>query len=208
MSGDDHIGKSSGTDSKKGMDCVLGASEQKGKTKTKIKIVCRKSKTHSIGEESQENRSSVAFSISQNDSSVLDQRCSPVDEASPSSVTSFGPAPICRQFWKAGNYDMGEGSKSQLRTIAELLDNAIDEIRNGATFVAIDKTTNPRDGNPALLIQDDGAGMDPETIRRCMSFGFSDKKMKSSIGQSFQMEMGLRQVLCDLEQMLSCLPVT
>ncbi|PSS35237.1 Protein MICRORCHIDIA like [Actinidia chinensis var. chinensis] len=208
MSGDDYIGKSSGTDSKKGMDCVLGASEQKGKTKTKIKIVCRKSKTHSIGEESQENRSSVAFSISQNDSSVLDQRCSPVDEASPSSVTSFGPAPICRQFWKAGNYDMGEGSKSQLRkgknhlhvhpmflhsnatshkwafgAIAELLDNAIDEIRNGATFVAIDKTTNPRDGNPALLIQDDGAGMDPETIRRCMSFGFSDKKMKSSIGQ-------------------------
>ena len=117
MSGDDNIGKSSGTDSKKGMDCVLGASEQKGKTKTKIKIVCRKSKTHSIGEESQENKSSVAFSISQNDSSVLDQRCSPVDEASPSSVTSFGPAPICRQFWKAGNYDMGEGSKSQLRSM-------------------------------------------------------------------------------------------
>ncbi|CAL5325694.1 unnamed protein product [Camellia sinensis] len=66
-----------------------------------------------------------------------------------------------------------------------LLDNAVDEIQNGATFVVIDKTTNPRDGNPALLIQvhDDGGGMDPETIRRCMSFGFSDKKMKSAIGQ-------------------------
>ena len=83
-----------------------------------------------------------------------------------------------------------------------------------------------------MCVQDDGAGMDPETIRRCMSFGFSDKKMKSSIGQctdailltspfsclpffwyqliavAFQMEMGLRQVLCDLDQMLSCLPVT
>ncbi|THF97055.1 hypothetical protein TEA_020479 [Camellia sinensis var. sinensis] len=80
--------------------------------------------------------------------------------------------------------------------IAELLDNAVDEansylfllellcyIQNGAPFVVIDKTTNPRDGNPALLIQDDGGGIDPETIRRCMSFGFSDKKMKFAIGQ-------------------------
>ncbi|CAL5371824.1 unnamed protein product [Camellia sinensis] len=59
----------------------------------------------------------------------------------------------------------------------------MEQIQNGAPFVVIDKTTNPRDGNPALLIQDDGGGMDPETIRRCMSFGFSDKKMKSAIGQ-------------------------
>ncbi|XP_074370970.1 protein MICRORCHIDIA 6-like isoform X2 [Apium graveolens] len=67
--------------------------------------------------------------------------------------------------------------------IAELLDNAVDEIQNGATFVVIDKTTNPRDGSPALLIQDDGAGMYPEAIRHCMSFGFSDKKKKNAIGQ-------------------------
>ncbi|CAL5325693.1 unnamed protein product [Camellia sinensis] len=59
----------------------------------------------------------------------------------------------------------------------------MEQIQNGAPFVVIYKTTNPRDGNPALLIQDDGGGMDPETIRRCMSFGFSDKKMKSAIGQ-------------------------
>ncbi|KAE8723356.1 MORC family CW-type zinc finger protein 3 isoform 2 [Hibiscus syriacus] len=68
-------------------------------------------------------------------------------------------------------------------TVAELLDNAIDEIQNGATFVIVDKTSNPRDGSPALLIQDDGGGMDPEAMRRCMSFGFSDKKSKSTIGQ-------------------------
>ncbi|XP_062116228.1 protein MICRORCHIDIA 6-like isoform X2 [Humulus lupulus] len=67
--------------------------------------------------------------------------------------------------------------------IAELLDNAIDEIRNGATFVAVDKILNPRNGNPALLIQDDGGGMGPEAMRQCMSFGFSVNKSKSAIGQ-------------------------
>ncbi|KAE9467410.1 hypothetical protein C3L33_00678, partial [Rhododendron williamsianum] len=67
--------------------------------------------------------------------------------------------------------------------IAELLDNAVDEIQNEATFVNVDKTSNPRDGNPALLIQDDGGGMDPEAMRHCLSFGFSDKKSKSAIGQ-------------------------
>ncbi|XP_011040471.1 PREDICTED: MORC family CW-type zinc finger protein 3-like isoform X5 [Populus euphratica] len=57
------------------------------------------------------------------------------------------------------------------------------EIQNGATFVIVDKTLNPRDQSPALLIQDNGGGMDPEAIRRCMSFGFSDKKSKAAIGQ-------------------------
>ncbi|KAL7221163.1 hypothetical protein ACSBR1_023170 [Camellia fascicularis] len=206
LSNDDKIGKSSGTDSKKGLDSVLGTTELKGNIKSKK--VYRKSKTQSARQKSEESRSSVAHSVSRNDSSVLDQGCSTVDESSPSSVPSFCRAPICRQFWKAGNYDTGQGYKTQLKNgknhlrvhpmflhsnatshkwafgaIAELLDNAVDEIQNGATFVVIDKTTNPRDGNPALLIQDDGGGMDPETIRRCMSFGFSDKKMKSAIGQ-------------------------
>ncbi|KAF3341586.1 MORC family CW-type zinc finger protein 3 [Carex littledalei] len=67
--------------------------------------------------------------------------------------------------------------------IAELLDNAIDEVNNGATFVRVDKFISPRDCNPALLVQDDGGGMDPESLRRCMSFGFSDKKSESFIGQ-------------------------
>jgi len=30
---------------------------------------------------------------------------------------------------------------------------------------------------------DDGGGMDPEGIRRCMSLGFSNKKSKTTIGQ-------------------------
>ncbi|XP_078152214.1 protein MICRORCHIDIA 2-like [Carex rostrata] len=67
--------------------------------------------------------------------------------------------------------------------IAELLDNAVDEICHGATFVRVDKTTNPKDGSPMLLFQDDGGGMDPEGIRRCMSLGFSSKRSKTTIGQ-------------------------
>ncbi|KAL2936131.1 Protein MICRORCHIDIA 6 [Bienertia sinuspersici] len=67
--------------------------------------------------------------------------------------------------------------------VAELIDNAVDEIQNGATFVMVDKISDPRDNSPALLIQDDGGGMDPEAIRRCMSFGFSGKMSSKSIGQ-------------------------
>lgn len=77
------------------------------------------------------------------------------------------------------------------------------------------------------LCADDGGGMDPEAMRRCMSFGFSDKKSKSVIGQcttifsfsklswfcccmfiawdlccGFQMVMASRPVLWDLGQML------
>ncbi|XP_010936597.1 protein MICRORCHIDIA 6 isoform X2 [Elaeis guineensis] len=116
--------------------------------------------------------------------------------------------PLCRQFWKAGDYVAGvtfepisKCVRGRLRVhpkflhsnatshkwafgaIAELLDNAVDELQNGATFVRVDKITNTRDGNHALLIQDDGGGMDSESLRRCMSFGFSDKQSESSIGQ-------------------------
>ncbi|QHO28787.1 Histidine kinase-, DNA gyrase B [Arachis hypogaea] len=33
-------------------------------------------------------------------------------------------------------------------------------------------------------VSDDGGGMDPETTRHCMSFGFSNKKSKLAIGQN------------------------
>ncbi|KAM6570034.1 hypothetical protein CsatB_018019 [Cannabis sativa] len=127
--------------------------------------------------------------------------------ANDTSTLSRSQAPICRQFWKAGNYNDGLGSKVTPQNgknylqvhpmflhsnatshkwafgaIAELLDNAIDEIQNGATFVVVDEISNPRDGNPALLIQDDGGGMDPIAMRGCLSFGFSEKS-KSSIGR-------------------------
>ncbi|KAF3323021.1 MORC family CW-type zinc finger protein 4 [Carex littledalei] len=116
--------------------------------------------------------------------------------------------PICHQFWKSGDYEVkksaaaaSQNGRNRLRinprflhsnatshkwafgAIAELLDNAIDEVNNGATFVRVDKFISPRDCNPALLVQDDGGGMDPESLRRCLSFGFSDKKTESFIGQ-------------------------
>ncbi|KAJ0048519.1 hypothetical protein Pint_15486 [Pistacia integerrima] len=195
----------------------------------------RKSKTQPRRQESEENKSSNALSAGQSSNSVLEQGQSPVDDTGISSTSSICPAPLCRQFWKAGNYEDGLGSKVTFQSmhllnyfmlmlkrsvcgclmftyivpalfsdefnwlrfvnstiftcsflfaaVAELLDNAVDEIQNGATFVIVDKTTNPRDGSPALLFQDDGGGMDPEAMRHCMSFGFSDKKLKSAIGK-------------------------
>ncbi|XP_022726543.1 protein MICRORCHIDIA 6 isoform X2 [Durio zibethinus] len=164
-----------------------------------------KSKNQPRKQVSEENRSS---NNGQSSTSVLEQGQSPGDDTGVSSTSAVSPAPICRQFWKAGSYEGGLGSKVMLQNsnnylhvhplflhsnatshkwafgaIAELLDNAIDEIQNGATFVIVDKTSNPRDGSAALLIQDDGGGMAPEAMRRCMSFGFSDKKSKSAIGQ-------------------------
>uniref|UniRef100_A0ACD5VXV0 Uncharacterized protein n=1 Tax=Avena sativa TaxID=4498 RepID=A0ACD5VXV0_AVESA len=119
------------------------------------------------------------------------------------------PPRLCRQFWKSGEYVVARcnpdadapGGRNRLRinpkflhsnatshkwafgAIAELLDNAIDEVNNGATFVRVNKFTNPRDGSPSLLIQDDGGGMDPEALRCCMSFGFSEKQSDALIGQ-------------------------
>uniref|UniRef100_A0A0E0JJY3 Morc S5 domain-containing protein n=1 Tax=Oryza punctata TaxID=4537 RepID=A0A0E0JJY3_ORYPU len=119
------------------------------------------------------------------------------------------PPRLCRQFWKSGDYVVAQrnpdadapGGRNRLRinprflhsnatshkwafgAIAELLDNAIDEVNTGATFVRVNEFTNPRDGNSSLLIQDDGGGMDPEALRRCMSFGFSDKQSDALIGQ-------------------------
>lgn len=39
---------------------------------------------------------------------------------------------------------------------------------------------------PVTLPLDDGGGMSPEAMRRCMSFGFSEKKSKSAIGQCME----------------------
>ncbi|XP_038702683.1 protein MICRORCHIDIA 2-like [Tripterygium wilfordii] len=114
-----------------------------------------------------------------------------------------------RSFWKAGNYALSRTARSapasgQLEharvhpkflhsnatshkwafgAIAELLDNAVDEIHNGATFVKVDKFDIIKDHAPALIFQDDGGGMDPEGMRKCMSLGYSSKKSNTTIGQ-------------------------
>jgi hypothetical protein len=37
--------------------------------------------------------------------------------------------------------------------VAELLDNAVDEVSNGATFINVDMLLNPRDGGPMLIFE-------------------------------------------------------
>ncbi|KAL2532428.1 Histidine kinase [Abeliophyllum distichum] len=113
-----------------------------------------------------------------------------------------------RSFWKAGAYEIGPSKSTSFQgdleharvhpkflhsnatshkwafgAIAELLDNAVDEIGSGATFVKVDRIYNAKDNSPALLFQDDGGGMDPEGIRKCMSLGYSSKTSSTTIGQ-------------------------
>lgn len=158
-------------------------------------------KIHGVRQEAEENRSPSG-------TSVLDQEQSPVDDANLCSTSSICAAPLVRQFWKAGAYndDLVPKSRAKLGSsylhihpkflhsnatshkwafgaIAELIDNAVDEIQKEATYVIIDKAINPRNGSTALLIQDDGGGMDPEAMRQCLSFGFSDKKSQFAIGK-------------------------
>lgn len=92
---------------------------------------------------------------------------------------------LCRQFWKAGEYEaqrtsenVAGGGRNHLRVnpkflhsnatshkwafgaVAELVDNAVDEIQNGATFVKIDRVSDLKNGDAALLIQGDAPFLD------------------------------------------------
>ncbi|XP_021292252.1 protein MICRORCHIDIA 6 isoform X2 [Herrania umbratica] len=215
LSSDDELGEVDVKPVKLEPGTVVGSTTKQKNNHRFQPVELVKSKTQPGKQASEENKSSNnALSTGQSSTSFLEQGQSPGDDTGISSTSAVSPAPVCRQFWKAGSYEGGLGSKVTLQiysctadsknylhvhplflhsnatshkwafgAIAELLDNAIDEIQNGATFVIVDKTSNPRDGSPALLIQDDGGGMDPEAMRRCMSFGFSDKKSKSAIGQ-------------------------
>uniref|UniRef100_A0A0E0JZP8 Morc S5 domain-containing protein n=1 Tax=Oryza punctata TaxID=4537 RepID=A0A0E0JZP8_ORYPU len=71
-----------------------------------------------------------------------------------------------------------------LGAFAELLDNSLDEVANGATYVNIDMLENKKDGTRMVSVEDDGGGMDPDKMRHCMSLGYSAKsKVKDTIGQ-------------------------
>ncbi|XP_062102504.1 protein MICRORCHIDIA 2-like [Humulus lupulus] len=139
------------------------------------------------------------------------QSQSPSDNRTSTIATTTSDPSILdyRSFWKAGSYAVNSSikppsSQDQLEharvhpkflhsnatshkwafgAIAELLDNAVDEIHSGATFVKVDKIDVMKDNTPALLFQDDGGGMDPECIRKCMSLGYSSKKTNTTIGQ-------------------------
>ncbi|CAH8304178.1 unnamed protein product [Eruca vesicaria subsp. sativa] len=128
----------------------------------------------------------------------------------PAAGVSSGRVGSCKQFWKAGDYEGAPGGnwdlssggfdhvrvhpkflhsnatshKWALGAFAELLDNALDEVASGATYVNVDMLENKKEGNRMLLIEDNGGGMDPEKMRQCMSLGYSAKsKLANTIGQ-------------------------
>ncbi|KAI3956862.1 hypothetical protein MKX01_000896 [Papaver californicum] len=127
---------------------------------------------------------------------------------------SVAVVPYSKQFWKAGDYEDVSSSgrrggnttlidgmdhvrvhprflhsnatshKWVLGAVAELLDNSLDEVSNGATYCNIDVLLNKKDGSRMLLVEDNGGGMSPETMRHCMSLGYSAKsKLANTIGQ-------------------------
>ncbi|KAI3883320.1 hypothetical protein MKX03_000336, partial [Papaver bracteatum] len=127
---------------------------------------------------------------------------------------SAPPVPYSKQFWKAGDYEdiastrRGGGDttlidgmdhvrvhprflhsnatshKWVLGAVAELLDNSIDEVSNGATYCNIDVRLNKKYGSRMLVVEDNGGGMSPERMRHCMSLGYSAKsKLANTIGQ-------------------------
>ncbi|OAO97123.1 hypothetical protein AXX17_AT4G41430 [Arabidopsis thaliana] len=97
----------------------------------------------------------------------------------------------CRSFWKAGeNFVIPTGVWLSMLVFIQsfftrmlLHTNRLLEIQNGATFVKIDKINIVKDNSPALVFQDDGGGMDPDGLRKCMSLGYSSKKSNTTIGQ-------------------------
>ncbi|KAI3472585.1 hypothetical protein Pfo_031167 [Paulownia fortunei] len=128
----------------------------------------------------------------------------------PSSTVNTVMEASAKQFWKAGDYEGAPGGawdssnggmdhvrvhpkflhsnatshKWVLGAFAELLDNSLDEVCNGATYVNIDMVKSKKDGTKMLLIEDNGGGMDPDKMRHCMSLGYSAKsKLVDTIGQ-------------------------
>ncbi|XP_069152674.1 protein MICRORCHIDIA 7-like [Solanum lycopersicum] len=115
-----------------------------------------------------------------------------------------------KQFWKAGDYEGIDGGfaaghaegmdhvrvhpkflhsnatshKWALGAFAELLDNAMDEVCNGATYVSVDVLDNKKEKGKMILVEDNGGGMTPDKMRQCMSLRYSAKsKLANTIGQ-------------------------
>ncbi|KAK3183192.1 hypothetical protein Dsin_030478 [Dipteronia sinensis] len=134
----------------------------------------------------------------------------PLREVVTNTATSVARLQSCKQFWKAGDYegapsgdwDFSSGGMDHVRVhpkflhsnatshkwalgaFAELLDNSLDEVSNGATYVNVDMVESRKDGSRMLLIEDNGGGMDPDKMRHCMSLGYSAKsKLANTIGQ-------------------------
>lgn len=101
-------------------DVIGSTMQQEEKTKAQV-AKHQTSTTKSTRQEFEEDRSSNALSTGHSNSSILDQGQSPVDDTGLCSTSPICQAPICRQFWKAGNYDDDLGSKVTLQSIVLLL---------------------------------------------------------------------------------------
>lgn len=77
----------------------------------------RETKPSFVRQESEENRTSSPLRSGILGRSVFDQEESQVDEANLCSTSPICPAPLCRQFWKAGSYNEGLVSKPILQSI-------------------------------------------------------------------------------------------
>lgn len=76
------------------------------------------SKGNALPQDSEENRGSIG---GQSSTSVVDQVRTPPEDAGVTSSSTICPAPVCRQFWKAGNYNDELSSKSQQPSMQYLL---------------------------------------------------------------------------------------
>ncbi|KAM7277430.1 hypothetical protein ACFE04_019296 [Oxalis oulophora] len=171
---------------------VLGGDDDRGEGGIRV------SKKQKVGDDNNDNRSVTKFPPA---SSVAD---------TPGSMKGAIIDHNFKQFWKAGDYegitsrnwDLTTGGMDHVRVhpkflhsnatshkwslgaFAELMDNSLDEVCYGATFVNIDMLESKKDGSRMLLIEDNGGGMDPDKMRHCMSLGYSAKsKIVDTIGQ-------------------------
>lgn len=80
----------------------MGRSLQQNES-PKFDSICREESNSLIRRpETENNRRSTVLSAP---NSVQGLECSPIDDSSFCSTSSISPAPICRQFWRAGDYD-------------------------------------------------------------------------------------------------------
>ncbi|KAF8052156.1 hypothetical protein N665_1595s0002 [Sinapis alba] len=130
-------------------------------------------------------------------------------DVKPLAIVEAETPKLSRQFWKVGDDKEDEplprycsndaavrvhpqflhanatSHKWALGALAELLDNSLDEVCNGATYVHVNSATNEKDGKSSILIvEDNGGGMDPGRFRECLSLGYSRKRnMANKVGQ-------------------------
>ncbi|MCL7051247.1 hypothetical protein MKW94_018298 [Papaver nudicaule] len=112
-------------------------------------------------------------------------------------TTQLPATVVPKQFWKAGDYEeclagrSGEGDTTLLdgmdyvRVYPRFLHSNATSHKWVLGALHIDMLVNKKkDGSRMLLVEDNGGGMSPATMRQCMSLGYSAKsKLEDTIGQ-------------------------